>query len=151
MRRVLSLSAVLFFFLLSIDRACAAAPNIAGRWKVYTTLVSAYDPTNPDYQPGDRRLEKWVVRAKKKTATLRTPAGTIQGAKVGKAWVFESLYDTGWGVVIKIHLVARVVGGRLRGTNEIRYYDSRFYNAAWGGYYYILGNDALSFRGTRIR
>ena len=124
----------------------SAAADIAGRWKVYTTLVSAYQAVNQQYHPGDRRLEKWVIKVRGKKATLKSQAGTIEGKRVGKAWVFDQAYDTGYGVIIHIHLVARVYPGRkLKGTNEVRYYDSR----AWLGNP-ILGNDAWSFKGTRI-
>ncbi len=138
---------VKFIFVLSFFVAADAfaAPDIAGRWKVYTTLVSAYEAVNPQYHPGDKRLEKWVIKAKRKKASLKSPAGTIQGKRVGKAWVFNQTYDTGYGVLIRIHLVARVYPGKkLRGTNEVRYYDSR----AWLGNP-ILGNDAWTFRGKR--
>ena len=132
------LSILLFVFSTS---TAIAAPDIAGKWKVYTTLVSAYDAVNPDYNPGDKRLEKWKVKASRKNATLTTPSGVIQGVKVGKAWVFDQFFDTGLGIITNIHLVARVQNGRLRGTIESRYYSTQFG--------YLLGNDAWSFKGTR--
>ena len=145
MIRKIVLSILISFLFVAPDTA-SAAPDIAGRWKVYTTLVSAYQAVNPQYHPGDKRLEKWTVKAKGKKATLRSQAGTIQGKRVGKAWVFDQSYDTGYGVIVHIHLVARVYPGRkLRGTTEVRYYDSR----AWLGNP-ILGNDAWTFKGTRL-
>lgn len=144
MGRNITIAFLLFISVLVAEEASAAA-DIAGRWKVYTTLVSAYEAVNDNYEPGDKRLEKWAIKVKSGKATLRSHAGTIQGKRVGKAWVFDQAYDTGYGVVISVHLVARVYPGKkLKGTNEVRYYDSR----SWLGNP-ILGNDSWTFKGTR--
>ena len=136
-----------FAFILLLALLCVAseaqAAGIRGRWKVYTTLVSAYDAVNPNYHPGDKRLEFWKFKVAGRNATLTTHAGTIQGTKVGKAWVFDQTFSVYYPVSAHFHLVARLRGAVLRGTIEVRYYDDRF------GAGYILGNDAWSFKGTR--
>ena len=54
--------------------------------------------------------------------------------------------NTGYGVIIQVHLVARLYSGKqIRGTSELRYFDSR----VWLGCPY-LGNNAFTFRGTRL-
>jgi hypothetical protein len=133
----------LFVVLLIVAAAQGNADDIRGRWKVYTTLVTAYDAVNPDYVPGDRRLETWRIAVAGRRAVLRTPAGAIRGARVGNAWVFDQTYPIYPPVSATFHLVARLRGAVLRGTIEVRYYDDRF------GPGYILGNDAWTFRGTR--
>jgi hypothetical protein len=132
-----------FVFLLLFTAAQGHADEIRGRWRVYTTLVTAYDAVNPDYVPGDRRLETWRFAVAGRRATLRTPAGIIRGVRVGKAWVFDQTYPVYYPVSANFLLVARLRGVVLRGTIEVRYYDDRF------GPGYILGNDAWTFRGTR--
>lgn len=128
-----------------LSSAALAADPIAGKWKVTTILTTAYQAINETYHPGDRRIEPWRFTVRRKSATLKTPAGTITGTKVGKAWAFESQYDTGWGVIVHMYIVARVRGGNsLSGTIETRYYDSR----AWLGNPQ-LGIDAWSFRGKK--
>ena len=70
--------------------------------------------------------------------------GSIDGARAGKAWVFEAVYNTGWGILIHQYIVARVhINGRLRGTIETGYHSAQFG--------YILGKDALSFYGLKSR
>ena len=143
-----------FFVVLVIftHPAYAAKDPVNGTWKVATKLVSAYDPTNPAYQPGQRREETWKFSASKKTAKLttwsgwkkRTLIGSINGVKAGKAWVFDAWYDTGWGIYIHQYIVARVqANGRLKGTIETAYHSAQFG--------YLLGKDALSFSGFKGR
>ena len=119
-----------------------AADPIAGRWKVTTTLVEAQDPTNPDYQVGDKRIEVWKIKVSRKTAALTTPAGTIAGSRVGKAWVFDQTYDTGYGVLINMHIVARArSSSSMTGSIESRYLSAQFG--------YEIGVDAWTFKGSK--
>lgn len=122
--------------------AAADKDPLAGRWKVQTKLVAAQDPTNPNYQIGDVRREAWSFKMAKKNATLKSPSGTIAGAKVGKAWVFDQGYDMGYGVLLQMHIVVRArSAGLMKGTIEARYYSAQFG--------YEIGLDAWSFTGFR--
>jgi hypothetical protein len=136
--------------LIGSSPAEAAKNPLLGTWKVATTLVSAYDPTNPAYQPGQRREETWKFARAGTGAQLTTWAGwkhkqligSIDGTRAGKAWVFDAWYDTGWGILIHQYIVARVNNnGRLTGTIETGYHSAQFG--------YILGKDALSFYGFK--
>ena len=139
-RRFCALLAV--FVLVPTASAWAARDPINGAWTVKTKLVAAMDPTNPSYRVGDIRIEKWRLKVKGKTGALTSPNGTIAGQKVGKAWVFDQAYDTGLGVVIHLHLVARAKSSDLmKGTIEARYYSAQFG--------YEIGIDAWSFTGFR--
>lgn len=140
---------ILFFFAFMLafisgptPSAQAASLSVAGRWKITTKLVVAQDPTNPNYHVGDKRIETWTIKTSKNKATLKTPAGTIAGTKVGKAWVFDQTYDTGYGVLTHMHIVVRQTNSRaMKGTIEVRYYSAQFG--------YEIGVDAWSFTGTK--
>ena len=151
MKRVIPIA---FFLALVCQPTMAVAKSdpIVGTWQVATKLVSASDPTNPAYTPGQRREETWKFQAQKKNMKLTTWSGwkkrkligSILGKKTGKAWVFEETYNTGWGILIHQYIVARVhTDGRLRGTIETGYHSAQFG--------YLVGKDALSFYGTKSR
>jgi hypothetical protein len=139
--RILFLSALLGLFV-GASAAQAANNDIAGKWKVQTKLVAAMDPVNSGYHVGDVRQEKWNFKISGKKAKLTTPAGSIVGAKAGKAWLFDQTFDTGYGVLVNMHIVARAYSPKLmKGTIETRYYSAQFG--------YELGIDAWSFVGFR--
>ncbi len=126
----------------NVNPTFAATDPAAGKWKVQTKLVAAMDATNPAYKVGQVRQEKWVIKVAKKKATLKTPSGVIAGVKAGKAWLFDQTFDTGYGVLINMHIVARARSSSLlKGTIEARYYSAQFG--------YEIGIDAWSFTGLR--
>ena len=150
MLKNLLISGLMAVVLFDAAPAQAAKNPLLGKWKVATKLVSAYDPTNPAYQPGQRREETWKFQRLGKGARLTTWSGwknkqligSIDGRRAGKAWEFEAWYDTGWGVLIHQYIVARVhKDGRLRGIIETAYHSAQFG--------YILGKDALSYYGFK--
>ena len=135
-----------FYLILSLcifsSGSAFASDAIAGKWKVQTKLVAAQDAVNQNYNVGDVRRENWKVKIKKKQGTLTTPSGTISGTKIGKAWVFNQNFDTGYGVIINMHIVAKAKSSELmKGTIEVRYLSAQFG--------YELGIDAWSFTGFR--
>lgn len=168
--RFLILAAVLGAGFVTPPGALGLSPK--GTWKVTTTLVTASDAVNPDYNPGDKRAERWKITvwgAGGRRSTLTTPAGKITGKRVGKAWQYLGVYPlTAFDVNlrVKVELVLRQTSAkRIQGTNEVGYYDPRY---ARGGSLYDpqaeagaaigvwdpelgakLGQDAYSFRGRR--
>ena len=144
MKKSLAVGWLAFLLCLVAAPALAKAKNdpILGTWKVTTKLTVAYDAVNQSYHPGDLRVEKWRIVKSGKGARLTTPSGRIVGKKIGKAWVFDQWFDTGWGIVQNIHLVARTTSSsKCQGTIEVRYYSAQFG--------YELGNDAWSFKGKK--
>jgi hypothetical protein len=140
-QRLLFIAAFLFVLTPAHD-AFAAKDPLTGKWKVQTKLVTAQDPVNQNYKPGDVRREAWRFKLARKQGALTTPSGVINGAKVGKAWVFEQSYDMGYGVILVMHIVARARSSELmKGTIEARYYSAQFG--------YQIGLDAWSFTGFR--
>ena len=145
---MMKFSAFMLAGLIWLSSASAnAADPIAGKWKVYTKLVTAQQAVNENYNVGDLRLEAWRIKTKGKKGTLKTPSGEIAGAKIGKAWVFDQQYDVYYPVALHMHIVARVQNGKLKGTIEATYWDVRYGNEIAGK----LAIDAWTFKGTKRR
>lgn len=125
-----------------VDRTDAGGNPLKGRWKVTTRLVAAQEAINPNYNVGDQRIERWKIRGSARKAVMKTPAGTIRGKKRGKAWEFKQNYDTGLGVILSMHIVARQLGDdKMRGTIKATYLSAQFG--------YPIGIDAWSFKGRK--
>lgn len=146
-----------------------AADTLTGRWSVTTRLVAAQEKINPDYEVGDERKETWRITTRGSRSTLRSPAGVIQGKRVGKAWRYLGEYPITidqMTLVVRVEIVARRrAARRMAGTIEASYWDPRY---ARGGPLYDpeaekgiesgvwdpklglkLGIDAWSFTGRR--
>ena len=93
------------------------------------------------------RIERWYITGPRKAPVLRTDTGgatTITGQKVGKAWVFDDLFDTGYGIAIHMHIVLRQrKAKKMKGTIEVRYYETTFGQS--------MGIDAWAFSGKKKR
>jgi hypothetical protein len=148
MRKVFIFAAVLSLCLVASPvEAKRKSKKLTGTWRIKTTLTAAQEAVNPNYEAGMNRIENWYMTQNKKTAVMHsdTSSGeTINGQKVGKAWVFDQMYDTGYGIAIHMHIVFRNFRGkRLKGTIEARYYETLFNQ--------IMGIDAWSFKGRKLR
>ncbi|MFO0745326.1 MAG: hypothetical protein U1F43_06555 [Myxococcota bacterium] len=145
-RNLYFVSGVLLAFvalLLTRGSAKAAEPaDFFGRWEVTTKLVTAYDAVNPNYRPGDIRVDVWTITGDVAGCSLTTKDGSMPGVVQGTAAVFDVAVPLDGIIVMKVHIEAYLTSsGSMKGTINADYWDSRFG--------YKVGLDAWTFEGVK--
>jgi len=141
-----SLTAALWVWLAALlahcDGGTATSADFFGAWDVNTKLVAASDAVNPDYQPGDIRIDMWQFSGTPEACTLTTKDGTVPGVIDGTVGTFDTEVPLDGIIVMKVHIqVFLTSSGSMKGTINADYWDSRFN--------YKVGVDAWSFEGVK--
>ncbi len=122
-----------------------AAPHPSsffGTWDVNIKLVTASGAVNPNYKPGDIRIDVWRFAGDGARCALTTKDGTVQGAIRGTVASFQTDVPLDGIIVMRVHIEAHLTSsGSMRGTINADYWDSRFG--------YKVGMDAWSLRGQK--
>lgn len=109
-----------------------------GVWDVNTRLTAASAAVNPDYRPGDLRIDVWQIRSGPGSPTLTTRDGTIAGRIAGDQAQFYAEVPVGNIILMRLLVSAFLDSSRsMAGTITAEYWDTRFG--------YKAGLDAWSF------
>ncbi len=126
----------------SCESGGATSTSFFGSWDVNTKLVAASQAVNPDYQPGDIRIDVWQFSGTPEACTLTTKDGSVPGVVDGTVGTFDVDVPLDGIIVTKVHIAAFLTGSSsMKGTINADYWDSRFG--------YKVGMDAWTFEAVK--